>query len=284
MLFFSEILVIGGYKGRASMEYYSASDPEQNSLVEQRMSTGRSGHVSVVMSDGRILTAGGNDENREELSSTELFDARTGRVQTATDMTERRYLAAAAVIDDAVYVCGGWNRGSKWLSSCERFVSNEWIAISSMKEERGALAMVAIDGKLFAIGGGNGSRLSSVERFDPKSGQWQFVSRMRKGRFWHGAAVLNGQIYVCGGFGSGGRLRDCECYEPERNRWETVAAMNRRRRSFNLVAMNGRLYAVGGRGSGAETSVESYDPNRNEWTLLNEPLIEPRKHASAVVL
>ncbi len=290
VLFFSGILIVGGWLGRNSMEYYSADNGDQNGVLQQRMSTGRHLHVSVPTADGRILTAGGAfDENQHNtLSSTELFDPRTGHVDTGTGMIERRADAAAAVIDDSIYVCGGYNFGSTALSSCEQFVSNRWTTITSMTQEREGFAMVAVDGKLFAIGGVNDemSVLSSVERFDPKNGQWQFISQMAKGRFAHGAAVLNGWIYVCGGWGGSddGDHADCERYDRQSNRWGSIAPMIKRRDGFNLVTMDGRLYALGGYESDEQTSVESYDPSKNQWTLLKEKLIQPRREATAVVL
>ncbi len=52
-----------------------------------------------------------------------------------------------------------------------------------------------------------------------------------------------------------------------------------------MVAMNGRLCAFGGWWSDAvASSVESYDPSRNEWTVLKEQLIEEGHLASAIVL
>ncbi len=61
--------------------------------------------------------------------------------------------------------------------------------------------------------------------------------------------------------------------------------MNEKRHGFNLVAMSGQLYALGGDdGDDEGTSVERYDPSRNEWNLLEEKLIQPRRYASAVVL
>ncbi len=281
MLLFSEILIVGGYPATASMEYYSTCNAE-NHLANQTMIAGRFQHVSALMNDGRIMTAGGNDENWDRLSTTELFDWRTGRVEAGTNMTEGRSNAAAAVINDTVYVCGGFN-SSGFSSTCERFASNNWTETSSMKEKRVSFAMVAVDGKLFAIGGSNRSCLSSVERFDPENGTWQFVRTMQKKRSSHGAAVLNGLIYVCGGEDNY-VLRECERYDPQTDGWKTVAPMKSKRSDFKLVAMSGRLYAVGGGTSCTETSVESYDPNIDEWTLLNEPLIEPRWAASAVVL
>ncbi len=256
------------------MQYFSPDNEQGNQtrIAQQKMITGRYGHVSALMADGRVLTAGGLVGNNDELTSAELFDPRSGQVERATDMTERRGGAAAALLTDSVYVCGGYN-GSDSLSTCERFQSDRWTTGTSMRQKRSWFTMVPVDGKLFAIGGYNGSLLSWVERFDPKKDQWQFVSPMSRGRDNHGAAVLNGYIYVCGGLF--GPRDDCERYDPQRDRWETAAPMNEGRYNFNLVAMNGQLYALKGRRS----SVDRYYAKKNEWTLL-----EGTFYASAVVL
>ncbi len=59
--------------------------------------------------------------------------------------------------------------------------------------------------------------------------------------------------------------------------------MNKGRYCFGLVAANGRLYAVGGYYRLAN-SVEMYDADRNEWTLLPNELAAERAACSAVAL
>ncbi len=71
------------------MEYYCPGNAECNRRANLTMITGPWGHVSALMNDGRVLTAGGQSENFDYLSSSELFDPKTGRVQAGPDMTER---------------------------------------------------------------------------------------------------------------------------------------------------------------------------------------------------
>ncbi len=164
---FLGILILGG-SDFDSMEYYFAHNPEQNRLSEQRMITGRKGHVSVLMADGRILTAGGRNGDWNRFSSTELFDPESGRVTRAANMTTARVFPAAALIGQDLYVAGGVNSDSGILSSCGRLHSGKWTSVASMNEERDGLVMVAVNGKLFTFGGWNGSKwLSSVECYDP---------------------------------------------------------------------------------------------------------------------
>ncbi len=273
--------MLGGVEVKNSIEYYFPDSPWNNRLSEQTMITGREGHVSVVMADGRVLTAGGNN-GTGLLPSMELFDLRSGQVTAGRDMTTARYDAAAALIDDSVYVCGGYDRTS-WLSSCEKSRLGRWTGIAAMNQMRPGLAMVTVDQKLFAFGGYNGRRyfLSSVERYDRESNRWEMVSPMPTNRSNPGAAVFNGWIYVCGGWNGTNALSVCESYDQTRDQWQTVAPMMETRSDLSLVVLNERLYALGG---GGWKSVEVYDVNKNEWTLLPQKLIEGRWSASAVAV
>ena len=54
---------------------------------------------------------------------------------------------------------------------------------------------------MFVIGGNDGSSfLSSCEVFDPVSSKWSFAAPMNKPRAGLGADVLDGLLYVAGGF------------------------------------------------------------------------------------
>ena len=52
-------------------------------------------------------------------------------------------------------------------------------------------SVAMVDGKLYAVGGFDGTnRLSSVECFDPSTGQWSGVAAMSTARSYFGAAVV----------------------------------------------------------------------------------------------
>ncbi len=280
------ILVLGGDGVPDSMEYYFPRSPEQNRVLEQKMITARYGHASVLMADGRVLTAGGwHRGNRGCLSSTEMFEPESGRVMHGPNMSTTREWPAAALLGQDVYIAGGWNSDSGCLSSCERLRSGEWTPIASMNEKRRWSAMVAIDGKLFIFGGLNGGRFpSSVECYDPERDRWEIVTQMPTARRSFAAAELNGSIYVCGGWNERewDRLSVCECYDYGKCEWETMASMKKKRKDFSLVAANGRLYALGV--DQWRKSIEMYNPDRNEWTVLPNELVEGRVGYSAVVL
>jgi N-acetylneuraminic acid mutarotase len=88
-------------------------------------------------------------------------------------------------------------------------------------------------------------------------------------------AVLNGLIYVIGGFDSaGGRLfafggvsNRAFVYDPIANTWTPLAPMNVGRNHCAGGTIGGRFYVAGGRGSaGSDVALEVYDPVANSWT------------------
>jgi len=99
--------------------------------------------------------------------------------------------------------------------------------VGSVSARRGG----ALNGKLYAVGGFNrddgGVRLSSVERYDPATNAWEEVAPMGSGRQSPAVAVLDGKLYVVGGWGNG--FHDClssvERYDPSTNAWEVVQPM-----------------------------------------------------------
>jgi hypothetical protein len=62
-----------------------------------------------------------------------------------------------------------------------------------MSSARFAHGVAVVDGKLYVVGGvdGTNTRLSSVECFDPSTGEWSVVAPMSTARFRHGVAVVD---------------------------------------------------------------------------------------------
>lgn len=58
---------------------------------------------------------------------------------------------------------------------------------------------ISSDNHIYAVGGFNTRRLRSVERYDPESDTWTYVTSMEKERSHLQAVVYNGKIYAVGG-------------------------------------------------------------------------------------
>jgi N-acetylneuraminic acid mutarotase len=76
--------------------------------------------------------------------------------------------------------------------------------------------------------GGNDAEyvsLSSVERYDPEKNAWEAVAPMSTARDASAAAVVDGKLYVMGGYDRQNRLSSVEQYDPVKDEWVAMASM-----------------------------------------------------------
>lgn len=143
--------------------------------------------------------------------------------------------------------------------------SPAWATMVNMPTARNGLSTTTANGKIYAIGGRNGSfGVATVEEYDPINNTWSTKADMPAARYFHASAEANGKIYaIGGGFGVYNTVFE---YDPIANTWKTMAAMPTARQSHVTVTVNGKIYAIGGSNSkGNLNTVEEYDPKTNTW-------------------
>jgi N-acetylneuraminic acid mutarotase len=152
--------------------------------------------------------------------------------------------------------------------------SDSWTVKADMPTARAALAAVAVNGKIYAIGGGwgwfNGSYLNKTEKYDPVTNKWSAKADMPTARAGLAAVAVNGKIYAIGGTNyAGGALKTTDEYDPVTNTWSAKADMPTVREGLAAVEVNGKIYAIGGSDGvgGALKTTEEYDPATNTWTV-----------------
>lgn len=154
----------------------------------------------------------------------EMFDPNVGRWIFTRSMKHKRFAPAAAEINNALYVIGGYD-GSNYLSSVERFDprENSWTRLKNMYTRRGCHSMAVLNEKLYALGGHDGDNMvSTVEIFDPRNGLWSIGEPMNNTRGYSGTVVIGGKIYIIGGVKDSGEILDTvECYK-EGCGWEVT--------------------------------------------------------------
>lgn len=101
--------------------------------------------------------------------------------------------------------------------------------------------------------------------YDTEKGTWQNIKSMSHRRSHASTAILNGLIYVVGGYDAPSVLSTfVESYDPSNDQWKERAKLDVGANELHLVAFNGLLYAFlnGYR-------VREYDPVKNTWTKVN---------------
>ena len=200
----------------------------------------------------------------------------------------------AAISGDDLYVYGGHFGEAHHYS--ESGQSNELRRLSLTKEnatwellEGGprltGLAMVEYHGKLYRVGGftaknGDDEEQSlwsqaSFASYDPTTGKWTDLAPLPEGRSSHDAAVIDGKLYVVGGWNMQGPDKTtwhttalvCDLNETQPT-WSPLPMPAFQRRAVSLAAHNGKLYVMGGMEESGDTTTEVavFDPQSQSWS------------------
>lgn len=91
-----------------------------------------------------------------------------------------------------------------------------------MLEKRRDFPLIFFSQRVFAVGGYDDQRLSSVEYFDDYENKWKKVSPMKRARDQHAVFVHNNRLYAVGGTNDVGLDPSMEYYDPSIDKWSLV--------------------------------------------------------------
>jgi N-acetylneuraminic acid mutarotase len=163
--------------------------------------------------------------------------------------------------------------------------SNTWQGRWAMPTGRSALTTATVNGVVYTIGGylaSTGAPTTRVEAYYPlvlTLIPWQVKQPLPKPRAaTNGAAVIDGKIYVSGGYEpiEGGYPRVTNSlyrFDPPTNNWTSLPGMPRASAGGATVAIDGKLYvyATFGGDNAEGAALYRYNPSTNKWTELKTP-------------
>jgi Galactose oxidase, central domain len=265
----SKVLLDGGFSGGATIKQFSLNlngkvigsaeifDGSTGTFSPAAtMSTPRMAFTATALNNGKILVAGGFDNNGNVLDNAEIYDPAARKFVAVTNpMSDRRVFHTATLLfTGKVLIAGGaTNLSGDTTNSADLYdpATNSFAAaMSPMDHQRAAhsatlLPTGPLAGKVLITGGGGGSSVffkdSSAEIYDPASQQFMLLaSFLNEPRALHTATVLdNGTVLLAGGFNgtvaiSGGVLsgasgsisNSAETFDPNTLEFSCVGGFN----------------------------------------------------------
>ena len=265
------VLIAGGliYNMNGDQEATNSSelyDPATGtSTITDSMSSYRHSHTATLLSDGKVLVAGGGGD-----ASSETYDPSSGTWGNYSQMADERIAAAAVRMGNGkvLVVAGFDDNTAQELASAEIYdpATGNWTSTQPMPyaTDSAAAALLA-NGKILVCGGsdGSGGGITNAALYDPDSGTWTSAPPLSEARAGHTATVLqNGKVLVEGGNGGS----TVELYDPVANSWGTLPGMEDGRYQAQAVLLSDGDVMVLGDGS---VDVEIYSFADNGWNFAN---------------
>ena len=253
------------------------------------------GPAVAVGLDGLIYAIGGANgpSTWNAVNTAERFNEATATWEYIQPLAQRR-LDAKAVTDSLgrIWVIGG-TYDNTVLNSIERYdpSSGSWETVSPALNEARCChgAAIAADGSIYVFGGWRDPfdpvNVQSVERYDPGTNTWGFVSPMNEARWLMAYATdSQGRIYAIGGTAWGGSpKRTVERLDPATGLWDYVANYPQAICSSFAFALDGEIWVVGSwAGADYVNTCHIYSPDLNEWRP-GPSMYEPVGHGGAAV-
>lgn len=166
--------------------------------------------------------------------------------------------------------------------------STAWVAQAPMPTQRASLALVTLEGRLFAIGGvrSNHQATRLVEIYDSTTDGWSEGAAKPTAAASLAGALYDGKIYVPGGCTDDGQpLDSLEIYDPQTDQWTSGAALPAPRCAYGLTTLKDKLYLFGGwDGQAFVDTVFTYTPAADKWTILKTSLPQATGYVGVATL
>jgi N-acetylneuraminic acid mutarotase len=195
-------------------------------------------------------------------SNFEIMDIPGGEWEVKAEMLTRQFGQAAVSANGRIYSIGagyGMNTHQEYDPA-----TNTWRSRASIYYTEDC-SLAEVDGIIYAMG----SRYYPTRNiaYNPVTNSWTTKSSLPRSGLGHGAAVIDGKIYVVGGYATNGidrtNLAEVDTYDPVTDLWESKASLPTPRSNLVVVVAAGKIYAIGGdRG----VVNEMYDPLLDAWS------------------
>ena len=257
--------------------------------VLSEMPTERFG-MAVATVEDTIFVIGGEDD-KGVVDIVESYDPQTDKWITLPSKPIPVSDVSAVTIAGNIFVPGGRLDTASVSDVLEIYdpQRKEWTLGARMPIGLSAYGLSAFEGKVYLFGGWNGQQfVADVYEYDPGKDLWQMIGAMSSPRGYVGAANSSDRIHVIGGFDGNNVLDTNQAFQPSRaerklDPWQESSPLPEPLSSMGIASIAEIIYIIGGESSGQrEFSALAYFPDKDEWQIVEDPIIEVGSHSGVV--
>jgi hypothetical protein len=300
-----QIIVIGGATTATTVTthseiYTTGKFIPTNSTSNGDLLNARSNHTATLLTDGRILIAGGKNGTTAQAHS-EIYTYALGSFESSSNLNTGRYQHTATLLPTGQLVIIGGKSGTGAVQRSELYdPTNATLTNSTLMQiaRYAHTATLLPNGKILIVGGtADGTTpVAASELYDPTTQSFTTLSAndLSNPRFGHTATLLpNGKVLIVGGINNNANttLAQNEIYDPVTNKFSNTATLNTPRYAHSAILLpNGKVLISGGLSNGGTAEIaqsEVYDPvagTFSQSTSISNGNLNTARHAQTATL
>ena len=191
------LYAVGGQEGGVALNTVEAYDPSTDSwTTKSPMPTPRVG-LGVAVVNGVLYAVGGWSFLTQALATVEAYDPATDTWTPRASMPAARLGLEAAAVNGILYAIGGGRPNVGTFVTVEAYdpATDSWTTRTPMSAP-GSPRLGVLGGVIYAVG--------ADEVYHPGTNSWTAKAPLPTERGFLAVGVLNGGLYVVGGYGDGG--------------------------------------------------------------------------------
>jgi N-acetylneuraminic acid mutarotase len=276
------------------------------------MNIPRSRQAATLLSDGRVLVAGGvnnfgGEVSPNSVSSAEVFNPQSNQWVPTGPLTAPRWQPHTVLLPNGSVLLIGQDQSGASGAVAEEYdpSTNAWSALAARPELQAIETVTLLrSGKVLVTGTFGPQEYGAAAGavlFDPISNTWSTVASPALTRLFPTATLMpDGDLLLLGGIHYGEHwsserfdaLSSAEEYDPVTNSWTPVAPMRQARWGQTATLMpGGDVLVVGGSeetgtfgfNEGGLRNAELYDPATDSWQATSPPAVGRRNHTATLL-
>jgi N-acetylneuraminic acid mutarotase len=221
-----------------------------------------------------LYVMGGFNAAGASLDTVYVFDGSAWRVGPRLPLAVDH--PSAASLNGQVYLAGGHTFGRDSMRLF-RLDGDHWTELAAMHYARGGHALVAVQGKLFALGGNSArGNVGPIEAFDPAANVWTVLSSLPVPRNHVSGFVLGNRACVAGGRSP--TTARVDCVDAGDGSWSRLPDLPRATSGGGAISFVGGAVAMMGGQDASETAMVdmlSFYTEGGAWSAT-DTMLTPR--------